>query len=327
MPYLLQGGQALVLAEEWQTANALLHTDWLLRQSQLSGRVTKLWNANNTFGFDQVDWDRLRSAASITTVSRYMRHKMSAWGVDAAVIPNGLADDAYLPPDKDGTKALQNAFQGRLVLTKMARWDPDKRWLESVRLAAAMKQRGWKPLLVARGGKEAHGQEVLAEARERGLKIVDRAAAPGSSMSGMIEALSNPGEADVVNLTSHVDPDSRRVLFRASDTVLANSSHEPFGLVGLEAMAVGGIATTGCSGEDYVVAGANAIVLQTGQPEEFIAQYQHLRSEPARVRAMREQGKRTARQFAWGDVVNRNLMPWASLVNATHKPVSSQPAV
>ncbi|MDD9968668.1 MAG: glycosyltransferase [Myxococcales bacterium] len=49
----------------------------------------------------------------------------------------------------------------------------------------------------------------------------------------------------MLELTSHVDPSCRRVLFRSSDVVLANSVHEPFGLVGLEAMAVGSIAVAG----------------------------------------------------------------------------------
>ncbi|MCG8555277.1 MAG: glycosyltransferase family 4 protein [Proteobacteria bacterium] len=316
MPHVLQGGQVLVMAEEWQTVNALLHLSWLLRRARVHSRVTMLWNANNTFGFGRIDWKALTAVASITTVSRYMRHRMSARGIDAAVIPNGLPPDAYLPPHAAGTRALRSAFAGRLVMTKMARWDPDKRWIASVHLAGEMKRRGWKPLLIARGGREAHGHEVLQAARSQGLRIADRKAPPGSGVRGLIGCLKNLQRADLVNLGSHVDPDSRRALFRASDTVLANSSHEPFGLVGLEAMAVGAIATTGCSGEDYAVAGSNAIVLHTSEPEEFIAQYTRVRHDPAHARAMREQGKRTARQFAWQDVVHRNLMPWASLVNA-----------
>ena len=46
-------------------------------------------------------------------------------------------------------------------------------------------------------------------------------------------------DVDLISLTSHIDPDTRRVLFKASNVVLANSAREPFGLVGLEAMAVG----------------------------------------------------------------------------------------
>jgi hypothetical protein len=41
----------------------------------------------------------------------------------------------------------------------------------------------------------------------------------------------------------------------SADAVFANSGHEPFGLVGLETMAAGGVACTGCSGEDYAIPG------------------------------------------------------------------------
>jgi hypothetical protein len=34
---------------------------------RFSHRVTILWNANNTFGFDRIDWERLSRAAVITT--------------------------------------------------------------------------------------------------------------------------------------------------------------------------------------------------------------------------------------------------------------------
>lgn len=318
MPHLVQGGRAAVLAEEWQTVNAVLHLDWLLRQSQMRDRVSMAWNANNTFGFDAIDWQRLQDAASITAVSRYMKHRMQEWGIQAAVVPNGLPDDAYAPPDRAAVRQLKRGFGDRIVLTKMARWDPDKRWLATVRIAAEMKREGWKPLLIARGGTEPHGDEVLASARQYGLKIIERTAPTGSGMRGMVEALGSLDGADVVHLRSFVDPSGRRALFRASDAVLANSSHEPFGLVGLEAMAVGGIACTGCSGEDYAVPGGNALVLQTSEPGEFIGQFARLRGDPRQAARMRRAGRATARQYAWREVIEGSLLPWLSLAEATH---------
>src|SRR5262245_6195389 len=74
-PYLLQvlegrlaGRHAVILAEEWQTADAVLHLDWLLRRGGLRERVSMLWNANNVFGFERIDWPRLGEASVITTV-------------------------------------------------------------------------------------------------------------------------------------------------------------------------------------------------------------------------------------------------------------------
>jgi glycosyltransferase involved in cell wall biosynthesis len=90
---------------------------------------------------------------------------------------------------------------------------------------------------------------VRAFAQQLGLRWTDRTF-DASGTSELLGALRDVNDADVVNLCAHVAPAPRRLLLRAADAVLANSAHEPFGLVGLEAMAVGGLACTGCSGED-----------------------------------------------------------------------------
>lgn len=79
-----------------------------------------------------------------------------------------------------------------------------------------------------------------------------------------------------------------------ADAVLANSGDEPFGLVGLETMAAGGVACTGGSGEDYAVPGYNALVLETTDPREFIGLFGELRRDPAQEHAIRQAGRLTA---------------------------------
>jgi glycosyltransferase involved in cell wall biosynthesis len=91
--------------------------------------------------------------------------------------------------------------------------------------------------------------------------------------------------------------------------VLANSGHEPFGLVGLETMAAGGVAFTGGTGEDYVIAGRNALVVQTDDPSEFLALFSPLREDPRADAAIRRAARRTAREYAWPEIVERNLLP------------------
>jgi glycosyltransferase involved in cell wall biosynthesis len=314
LPHVREGGRAVVLAEEWQTADAVLHLDGLAREAGVRERLTLLWNANNTFGFDGIRWDALRRAAVLTTVSRYMKHCMRGQGVDALVVPNGLSADCFDSPDPGAVSELRRRFRDRTVLTKMARFDPDKRWIESIRITAELKQQEWRPMLVMRGGAEPHGHEVLAVARAAGLRVTERAwREPGAA--GLLAALEDPGDADVVHLTSFVDAESRRVLFRASDAVLANSNHEPFGLVGLEAMAVGGLACTGCSGEDYAVPGQNAIVLETSDPQEFVGLFRRLRANPEQARALRRAGRSTSRRYAWTQVVERVLLARLELIH------------
>jgi len=98
LPTLRRGERVVILAEEWHTVDAILHLDWRLRQADVRHRVRIVWNATNTYSFDRIDWGRLAQAASITTVSRYMKHLMWQWGVDPLVMLNGLAADAFVPP-------------------------------------------------------------------------------------------------------------------------------------------------------------------------------------------------------------------------------------
>lgn len=323
-PHVSHGGQAVVMAEEWQTADAVLHLDYLLRQTRFRNRVRMFWNANNVFGFEHIDWGRMRKAAHVTTVSRYMRQLMQAKDIEAVVLPNGLSPDVYLQPDRVTVQRMREAFAGRIAITKMARWDPDKNWLGSVRLVAELKRLGHSPLLIARGGREAHGTEVLREMASLGLRVASRSQQNAqnshtpSDIEGLSSALGNVQNIDVLNLTSHVDPDGRRALFRASDVVLANSTREPFGLVGLETMAAGGIACTGYTGEDYAMSGRNAIVLQTDDPAEFVELYLRVRDNPDYEHSMRRAGRLTARQYAWPSVIRTSLAPRLALSPQHH---------
>jgi glycosyltransferase involved in cell wall biosynthesis len=137
-----------------------------------------------------------------------------------------------------------------------------------------------------------------------------------------LEAMAGINGADVVSLRSPIDPESRRVLFRSAAAVLANSGHEPFGLVGLEAMAAGGVACTGCSGEDYAMPGENALVLETNDPWEFVGLFGALRANPVRERALRQAGQRTARRYAWSQIIHQILLPRLQLL--THLSASKR---
>ena len=119
-----------------------------------------------------------------------------------------------------------------------------------------------------------------------------------------------------MNLKAPVDPEGRRVLIPRRRCVLANSSHEPFGLVGLETMAAGGIACTGISGEDYAVPGRNALVLQTPDPREFVGLFQRLKANPAQAESIRRAGRATAKHYAWPEIIERLLLPRVDLLRS-----------
>ncbi|MGH7309439.1 MAG: glycosyltransferase family 4 protein [Candidatus Rokuibacteriota bacterium] len=311
LPAVRSGTPVTVLAEEWHTVGAVLHLDDLLRRRGIRDAVRLLWNANNTFGFEHIDFTQLARAATITTVSRYMKHTMRSLGIDPLVIPNGLEPAAFAPLRPVWVRAFAAHLSPRLLLAKVARFDPDKRWIAAIDIVAALRQRGARPLLVARGGIEPHGREVRERARFHGLRIAQRASEPGAL--GLIAALDDVDDIDVLLLTAPLGPEARRLLFRAAAAVLANSGHEPFGLVGLEAMAAAGVACTGISGEDYAISGHNAIVLQTSAPEEAVVNIERLRARPSEEHALRRRGLATARRFAWRSVITHNLVPQIEL--------------
>jgi glycosyltransferase involved in cell wall biosynthesis len=300
--------RAVILAEEWQTVDAVLHLDALLKGAGLRDRVAIFWNANNIFGFDRIDWRRLAAAATITTVSRFMRHLMWKLGVDPLVIPNGISAEYLRPPERRPTAVLRHALRDRLLLTKVARWDPDKRWLLAIDTVAQLKRLGWRPLLLARGGVEAHGTEVLSHARTVGLQVAERWV-PESRERDLLLDPSGLGDVDVVSIKSYLTPPISRILYRVSAAVLANSGREPFGLVGLETMAAGGVACIGGTGEDYAVPGWNALLLQTQDPRELIGFLLRILSKPAENRAIRARATATARRYTWSEIIWRDLLP------------------
>jgi glycosyltransferase involved in cell wall biosynthesis/ribosome-associated translation inhibitor RaiA len=317
LPYLRQGKRAVILAEEWHTVDAVLHLDWLLRNAGARQQVMIFWNANNTFAFERINWQRLAEAAIITTVSRYMKHLMQDLGVHPLVIPNGLSADTLLPPEREAVASFKARVRGRTVVSKVARWDPSKRWLLAVDTVGAMKRVGWQPLLIARGGVEPHGAEVLAAAAAAGLRVVDRGL-PQRGVHGLPQALQGLDGVDILNLCSPLDPESRLVLFHSAAAILANSQHEPFGLVGLEMMAAGGVACIGDTGEDYAIPGHNALVLETNDPQEFLDLFGTVRATPALDQALRRAGRATAQQYTWSQIMRRVLLPRLRLITASN---------
>lgn len=304
-PALEAGRLPVILAEEWHTAEAVIRLRGLLRQHGVADRVVIFWNANNTKSFDRVNWPRLASAAEVTTVSRYMKHKMWENGVNPLVIPNGIPSDILQPVDSNAVLAVREALdphRDALVLFKVGRFDPDKRWITAVEAAARLKAEGERVVFALRGGIEGHGHEVLSHARARGLSIVDVEGNP-ASMADVVGLLHEAPPADVYNLRFFMTQEWLRPFYAAADAVLANSGHEPFGLVGLEAMAAGGLVLTGATGEDYVTDGHTSVVVDTDSPDEIAGAVLSLRSNPARAVAIRAAARERASVFTWNLIV------------------------
>ena len=305
-PAINAGKRLVVISEEWQTAQAAIEISDLLHHAGLRDRAELLWNANHTYGLERVDWPRLVFTNRIITVSRFMRAELLRFGIDAEVQPNGIPRRLLRRVHSRTTTRVRAAIRKDLVFFKMARWAADKGWPASLKAVAQLRAAGYDVGLVARGsGDPAVGAEVAAMARGLGLKVADATAA-NDSLDAKTAALETGRNADVVFMRSFVDEQFGRALYAAADGVLANSTFEPFGLVGLEAMAAGGVAYTGGTGEDYALPGFNAVVLETDDPREIVEHAERLQSAPQEERALRRAGQRTAAAFTW-DVAARRL--------------------
>ena len=326
-PAVASGRNVVLLGEEWHTAESMNLISDSLYFRGLRDRVVMLWNANNTFGFDRITWGALAFATTMTTVSRYMKFKMWESGQNPMVIPNGIPRNSIHDPDPESVQAIRSAAAADHLCFKIGRFDPDKRWLMAVSAAGYLKRHGARVKLVIRGGREPHGGQVLAHAEQQGLALVS-VKAPGDA-SGLATILrDNPG-ADLINLTSFLADEILGVVYAASDAVLANSGHEPFGLVGLEVMAAGGLAVTGSTGEDYAHAFRNALVMETDDPIELVTELNLLKQRPQLAASMRRRGRVTARQYTWDKVIDELLLRvgFAAAQQAVRLPTSDPVAV
>jgi glycosyltransferase involved in cell wall biosynthesis len=306
VPAISSGSNVVVLGEEWQTATTMNLISDSLYYRALRDRVVMMWNANNTFGFHRINWGALAFASTITTVSRYMKFRLWAEGQNPVVIPNGIPKDSIRDPDPEGVADVRAAAAADHLCFKIGRFDPDKRWLMAIAAAGALKRAGGRVRLIIRGGREPHGAEVMASARALGLATVD-VKAPGS-VSDLATVLRRHQEADVINITTFIDDATLAALYAAADAVLANSAHEPFGLVGLEVMAAGGLAITGSTGEDYADGFRNALVLETDDHVELVTLLRMIRDRPALAASIRKRGRATARDYMWDKVLDQLML-------------------
>ena len=290
-----QHKRLIVMAEDWQTVPALMETSDRLWRHGIRNHATLIWNANNIIGFDNIDWHRLTFVSHLTTVSRFMKHTMWNYQVNPTVIPNGLSLDAFSAAP--GGKNPLQALKADLTFVKVARFDPDKRWLMAMDAIASLKSQTIKVRALVRGGMESYGDHVRDHARHRGL-IWESV----SYKMGWEEDMAQI-TADVIEVVNRIPDPVLRGLYHYADGVLANSGMEPFGLVGLEVMAQGGIAITGATGEDYVIPYYNALVVDTDDPEEMAHHGLLLMQNPTLAASIRTHGPVTAEQYRWDRVV------------------------
>ncbi len=305
-PAANSGRLTVVMAEEWHTTETLARLSDSLHFNGLRQQCVLLWNANNEFGFGHINLPRLGYIATITTVSRFMKHRLWDWGLNPLVLPNGIPRRLLADVPQAPVAQLRDGMDADYLLLKMGRFDPDKRWFQAIEAAAQLKHAGHRVRFLARGGLEPHGGDVWRRAAELGLTIQD-VFSDNSNVAEALTAILAAKDADVINLREFVPEDLQRVLYSAADAVLANSGYEPFGLVGLEAMACGAVVVTGTTGEDYAVQLHNALSVETDDPAELASYLQFTHTQPDVIRQIKRHAKRTSALFTWDSAI-RDLL-------------------
>ncbi|HEX8981475.1 MAG TPA: glycosyltransferase [Ktedonobacterales bacterium] len=306
-PAIEQGKHVVVIGEDWHTAEVMSRVSDVLHWHGLRNRALLMWNCNSLMSLHRINWGRLSYTTTITTVSRYMKHKMWEYGINPLSIPNGIPRRFLNPVDTDAVTRLREVVQrgdpNHTFLFKIGRFDPDKRWMMAVEAVARMKASGKRVSMIIRGGIEPHGGDVLRRAQDLGLRVVNVEAKRPTSLE-CIDLLREVGEADIYNLRFFVPEEFVRMCYAAADATLANSGHEPFGLVGLEVMAARGIAFTGSTGEDYAISFENAVALETEDPDEIVGYLTHIQQHPEEREKIRAEAYRTASEFVWEEVID-----------------------
>src|SRR6185437_8096288 len=200
-PAIAAGRMPVVLFEEWQTASCACSVADLLRVDGLREHAVLFWTANNSYGFDRIDWPRLASCVTINTISRYMRSIIRSHGVDAQVIPNGIPRELLEPIPRREANSVRRLIDPDKHVTlffKMARWEREKGWAQALGALTEMRQRRRRPLLVARsGGPSAGAPGIVEEAEARGLRVVE----VSDEASLMTQLVAAPrADTDVINL-------------------------------------------------------------------------------------------------------------------------------
>jgi glycosyltransferase involved in cell wall biosynthesis len=301
-PAAAAGRTVAVLCEEWHTAWFCKSLSDGLYAAGLRGNAVLLWNANNVFGFEVIDWPVLDFVATVTTVSKYMKHLMWPHGVNPVVIPNGIPESALAPVDRSAVGAIRAAAGTPCLAFKIGRFSPDKRWNQAIAAVAELRAEGMPARLLMRGGMEPYGASVLGFAREAGLEVMDWHE-PVEDAGGIVRALTETDGAPIVHLRRFLPDEVVAEVGVAATAVLANSGHEPFGLVGLEAMAAGGVAMVGATGEEYARPYGNAIVIETDDPAEIASAMSGLVEQPTLAERLRFAARRDAADFAWPLVI------------------------
>jgi len=317
-PAISAGKMVVVLGEEWQTVGAMCCIHDLLHMYHLRDKVIMFWNANEIYGFDQIDWDFLSHATTITVASEYMKQIMLKKGLNPVVLPNGIPEFLLEPVDEAAVSQIKEVLGAETIFAKVGRSRQDNGWRPTVNAIHNLIRVGDSAKLLAHIGTGSDRKKVAQEAKSLGMVIENITLEMDSKKSYLnamsendftrySQALARASTSDIFNFAFPIPPSLLSLLYRASDVVLTNSGHDPFSLVGMEAMAAGAIVFTSRKAEGIAKHMSNAIVLDKYTAEEIQFYVSYLRMHPEKREMIKASARQTAEQWTYKEVVTKLL--------------------
>ena len=237
----------------------------------------------------------IQESDGMTSISSYLKDKtIQNFDVtrDIEVVPNFVNCDVYMPINDEAKRAEARsrlAQPDEAILLHLSNFRPVKRVVDVVKVFAQVAREIPARLVLVGDGPERSAAEWLA----RDLKIQER-----------VHFL---GKQDRVN-----------ELLPLADLMLMPSELESFGLAALEAMAckVPSIATRVGGVSELIDDGVTGLLYDVGDVDAMAAGALGLLTDPVRLQAMREAGRKTAQtRFCATLVVPQYMRYYESVLN------------
>ncbi len=298
LPNAREGKLTVILAEDWHTAKSVAILDKKLKEKNLRNYTLIFWNINNEYGINNVDLNEIVSCCTITTVSKFMTARLKRkYGLQAIAIPNGIPKRILGCPSEEKMLLFRHCFDG-LIMSKVARYEIEKGWISAIEALHILKERGFAPKLLIRGGAQSHRTDIICRIISLGLKFVS-ISLPNPNFESIIESFQKYRNFDIIEMDFFIPEEFLMFLYGSSDIVIANSIYEPFGIVGLEVMAKCGVSLLGSTGEDYAVNNKNCVRVASNLPEELADVVTKVMNDEELRNKIRINGFKTAKAFTW----------------------------
>ena len=254
-----------------------------------------------------LEWATSQEVDKIITVSHVMQEDLTRHGWPKSrisVVWNGVDPKRYDPKNCDAEEV--NAVRRRYGISpdeKMILFIGRLTWVKGVtNLVQAM-------------------PTVLAEYPRTKLVILGK----GEQQNDIVEAANRLGIGNKVICRFEFVPEEERILnYSAADLCIFPSTYEPFGIVSLEAMAMGKPLVVGAKGvvgfkEQVMSSGPeqNGVHVDGGNPGDIAWGIREVLSDPDRAKQWGENGRtRVLKYFTWRQVAEQTLQIYATLQNS-----------